>query len=427
MVKNSILKSHQLVWLLVLLAAFVYRHSVPHDYIYLSDSDMPSYIIGAQAFLAGKYQYFPIYRTPAYSLFMLLVFVVSALVLHLPMTGAYQMIVELQSLMVLATGLLAADLYRRLFNKPFPAAFVLALVCFSPSYMLYERYLLSEVFYMFSFTLAMWLSFQCLQSNASARSSLVTGLGWATVALSRPIGMIPCLFFSVLLALKKTWKNGLSFIIPIILLLGLWVGFNVRWNQYWGIAAGLPLNQLYKLVDYIDYDSNILTAPKKKIYEHYVRYAPGDPARYLAVLQGFQAANHGDVSNRAWLEYNRQSAVMLGEIWRERPWVFWQNVWQEEKKMVWATDKNELPWPVFLFISLCGLIMLIRQRAMQRQFLIWTLIAVASQLLVYPLLIYWQIRFRYPVEPILSVFFVYAIFSILDKTLLTSLSKRFQR
>lgn len=365
---------------------------------------------------------FLIERTPGYPVWMMLHLGILKVLYGLVTTDAfYRGLVLSNSLLGVLLALLSTELCWRIFGQKNLSLAVGLLVGLSPNLLGSEHVILSEPFYAVCLTGLLLMATRWPYAECSAHARIITltmGIFSGWLLWVKPIGLVMVLAIVAFLWLNRARHQLPLFALPIVLMIALWMGFQYQVHGgFIGYTAGSGLNQLYKVVNFLDMDSPLHRGFKRELAD-WVRQAPPENA-YISVnvvhVQHIQAELQKPPSSRRpiwriYLEDDRQARDVAREAMLNNPAKYLQVTLQQIPRTwlgptVW--DKHLIYWgPVFL-LGLLGMVLYYRE---QRQagvgFLL--LLTIAGNMLLYSLLTLGDSRYRAPLEPLFIIFAVFA-------------------
>jgi peroxiredoxin Q/BCP len=387
--------------------------------------DSSAYITSAQALLTGDFAaYFP-ERTPGLPLLLaglMALFggpqtAVTAGQLPIWVT----LFIGLQAAFGVTSGLLVAFTTTHLTGRRVAGLTAgLVAVCL-PDVILYEHSLLSESLYtlalcLLTFALVRYRLTQRESTRASAlwRGSLLGAI--LTLCIwTRAIALPVAIALGLIMAAQRRWPALLVTAAWLTLTVGGWVVFHQNVHEVATYAASGGLNQLYKVVDFIELPPQA-NAQARSFYQQ-VRSARAlfpAHATYEAVNQGHLMAYWAEKGARpywqSYLAHDAQASNIAQYSALKNPWAYLQSTAKECWRLLtlntpWDTN-NLVWWPLLALGSLGLYTQCYRLRTapcanVLASPTLWLTVIILAHLALYPCITVSDARYRIPLEVLL--------------------------
>lgn len=401
----------RVVWIVALTALFVRLCCSVMPMKAWVDSE--GYWISAQALLRHDWAAFLPERTPGFSLFLIPHLLLQQILApNNDKQWLYQAVGFSQAVFGILTALLSADCAQRIFRKPTLSLVVGLLVAISPNLLWAEHAVLTESLYAFSCVLLVWLWLR-LQPAFKPFPLVLLGIlsGW--IIWIRPIGLVLTLAIAFLLWQKRVLlRQWLAYLLPVVLMCLLWMGFQYQAHGFFGLNAGMGMNQLYKTINFTQLDTPTeqpfmrFLAQQKALYPENRTYEAVNDAYVLDARH-----QQGRAPWQIYLEDDSQAKAISNEAILSHPVRYLWVTLQEFYKLLTEPTEWE-PYLVFWFpiglLALMGSVFLWNKKGygFTGRLLI---VMMWGQLLLYPWLTVCTARYRIPVEPFAIILASYAV------------------
>ncbi|MEB3286766.1 MAG: hypothetical protein VKJ04_04630 [Vampirovibrionales bacterium] len=269
---TSLLSKCQRHWglslLLLILLALLLRFFCSGMRVFVS-ADSLAYLNSAQALLTGTYHETYIERTPGYIILLTLLQGLGSLFYGELSQSVFQKLLLLfQSLLGLCNIVLFAVIARRLLGNPLWALLAALLLALSPELLLYEHAMLSETLYTNCLLVLFWgLSVAFDQKPLSALLLLFLSVLSGLLMWVKPVAVsaLACVGCWLWLSSKsrqptKRLQPLLFYGFGILLCVFPWMLFNATQHNAFVFSAGQGANQLYKMIDFVDWSTPVHNA-----------------------------------------------------------------------------------------------------------------------------------------------------------------------
>ena len=402
--------------------------------------DSGAYITSAQALLSGDLSTFYPERTPGIPL---LIAGLMRLLNVQPVTISGEAepwmswFVVLQSGFGILSGLLVAWTVTTLFSNRrwgFIAGLMAVLL---PDIILYEHSILSESLYAVAMALLAFGIARCRlampeanahDEHASTRQqwliAIVRGsLLGALLTLciwTRAIAIPVALVLGVVLLFQKRWRVLVVMASWLVLTVGTWVVFHQQVHGVTTYAASGGLNQLYKVIDFVELPPKS-DAATQGFYQQLIKARGKFPyfRTYEAVNDAHLLSYWAEKEKRpywqSYLEHDALARQLANYSMQQHPIAYVQRTIGEFSKLLVANtpwDKENVIWWPLLIVGGTGFMVRAAEQYQQsgRSFqallsspALWLLLILAVHLTVYPLVTVSDSRYRIPLEVLLLI------------------------
>ena len=363
--------------------------------------DSNAFMEAAQALFTQQWWQFRAERIPGYPLFLVLIISLLQAVgmKMLTLATLANTVVLFQSLLGCLTALLACETTQRLLKNP-TLSLLAGLACaLSPDLILSEHAVLTESLY--AFLLALYAFALVSYSGRGVLGAISVLLVW-TRHVAIVVAAVTALYFWF-----SRQKQALCVYSALVLLaIGSWAMFQYQAHGFWGYSAGSGLNQLYKTVGFVDYQSPLEANFKQLLWQR-VQLHP--PRRLYEAVNDVHVIHAGQQLQRydqIYLADDRAAARIAQEAILKQPvrYVF-VTVRQLAELLLTGTDWDPqmLYWSPLLLLSLLGMALAMRSLQSLNTPLGVIACITAGQFLLYPWMTVCVARYRIPLEPLVII------------------------
>ena len=387
--------------------------------------DSKAFIQSAWALLdPARWADFRAERTPGYPLFLILNMGLIKL-FDKPVTpeGLANITMFTQALLGCFTAVLLSLTVQQLFKTPW-LSLIAGLVCaLSPNLILYEHYVLTESLYAFLLTLYTFTMTHFWEKPTTAKQSITQGLLLGGIAALliwvRHIALVIILCTSVYYWLTRRHKELITYCALVFLAIGSWTLFQYHAHGFLGYSAGSGLNQLYKVVDFVDYQSSVeknfkqLLWQRMQIHPEQRHYEAVNDVHVIHAMQNEQGPSPRPY-DEIYLQDDRAAAVIVKEAILQSPVRYLVVTGLQLGHLLLPpetkSDPHNFYWGPLLLLGLLGLTLAVSQSSLTA-FTPLSMIGfiTAGQILVYPWMTVCVARYRIPLEPLVITLAAYAL------------------
>ena len=380
--------------------------------------DSNAYLNSTQALLTGQYQNFYVERTPGYPLFLASIITVLKFLGYSANPELLKNTVAIvQALLGAATALLCAEISIRVFNNA-KWALAAGIICaLSPNLIFYEHSVLTESLYGFLMTLYC-LSLFWVNTGSKTWLAVVTSIIASLTLWTRHIALVAVIISAISFWLHKKQKLLITYAAIVFLAVGSWVGYHIQHHNIVAFSAGSGLNQLYKVVDFVDYKSSLQSDFKKLLWQRRQIHPPQRTYEAVNDVHVLHTVAEKQEPNprpyyQIYLADDQAAAQIVKETVFKKPVAYVMSTLRQYYQLLvpgtqW--DPHSLYWaPVFL-LAIIGFGLLLKQQPKVNWLKTPGILVgfiVTSHLLLYPWMTVCVPRYRIPLEPLLVVFAVY--------------------
>lgn len=421
--------------LTIIVAGILIRFFTSGMRVFVSPDSM-AYWYTAEAILAGDWIHTYVERTPGYPVFLMLIqglTMMSKDVLGAsdPQVLFQKWLLLAQSVLGIVNALLLNTCAKRLTQNTVLAFYAGLVMLLLPDLLLYEHAFLAETIY----TTGLLLWFTCflscqktVQDNSLQKPYLLKvallGLLTGWLMLVKPIAVSVAICGTIGLWRNKryVWQSIALFGAAIATCILPWMMMNANVHGTFTLAAGKGANQLYKMIDDVDWVSPLAGEYKIQLHQRYLVHPEGETynaVNDVHVLMDGQAKRKPNYS-AIYLKHDENAGLLAWEAITQHPlsWIYqtakqWLDFFVKPSTSIvrlplfsfWSIFSCQV-WQVLMLLSGLGAIVAISRRNLP---FIMAFALVMSHSVLYALSTLADARYHIPLEPFALLLAVYLV------------------